>query len=154
MSSEDAATDPDPGRDDGRDGPPSERGGADDDAPTRLVRWFPGDPTTVGDDPDYRFTLANERTFLAWVRTALALAAGGLGAVAILDDFTGEEVLGISLLALSFLTAATAYRRWALNERAMRLGRPLPSSRLPMIMAIAVAVVALIAAVLFAIDAS
>lgn len=119
-----------------------------------IAHWFPGDPTTVGDDPDYRFTLANERTFLAWVRTALALAAGGLAAVTILDDFTGEEVLGISLLALSFATAATAYRRWALNERAMRLNQPLPSSRLPFVMAIAVAVVALLAAILFAIDAA
>ena len=115
---------------------------------------FPADPRTVGKDPDYRFTLANERTFLAWIRTALALAAGGLGAVTILDDFTGEEVLGIGLLALSFLTAATAYRRWALNEHAMRLDEPLPPSRLPMYMAIGVAVVAIAAAVLFVIDAS
>ena len=114
---------------------------------------FPADPRVVGDDPDYRFTLANERTFLAWIRTALALAAGGLGAVTILDDFPGEEALGISLLALSFLTAATAYRRWALNERAMRLDEPLPPSRLPMLMAIGVAVVAVAAAVLFVVDA-
>lgn len=117
-------------------------------------RWFPGDPRDVGEDPDYRFTLANERTFLAWIRTALALAAGGLGAVTILDDFTGEEVLGVGLLGLSFLTAATAYRRWALNERAMRLDEPLPPSRLPMLMAIGVAVVALVAALLFVIDAA
>lgn len=115
---------------------------------------FPSDPRTVGNDPDYRFSLANERTFLAWIRTALALAAGGLGAVTILDDFTGEEVLGIGLLALSFLTSATAYRRWALNERAMRLNEPLPPSRLPMLMAIGVAVVAICATVLFVIDAS
>lgn len=115
---------------------------------------FPSDPRQVGDDPDYRFSLANERTFLAWIRTALALAAGGLGAVTILDDFTGEEFLGVGLLALSFLTAASAYRRWALNERAMRLDEPLPPSRLPMIMAVGVAAVAVIAAVLFAIDAS
>lgn len=115
---------------------------------------FPGDPRQVGEDPDYRFSLANERTFLAWIRTSLALAAGGLGAVTILDDFPGEELLGIGLLALSFLTAATAYRRWALNERAMRLDEPLPPSRLPMAMAIGVAAVAVIAAVLFVIDAS
>lgn len=115
---------------------------------------FPTDPRAVGSDPDYRFSLANERTFLAWIRTALALAAGGLGAVTILDDFTGEEVLGIGLLALSFLTSATAYRRWALNERAMRLDEPLPPSRLPMLMALGVAVVAIAAAVLFVVDAS
>ena len=117
-------------------------------------RWFPGDPTRFGQDPDYRFTLANERTFLAWVRTALALAAGGLGTVVILDDFTGGEALGITLLALSFVTAATAYRRWALNELAMRVNRPLPPSRLPLAMAVAVAVVALLAATLLVIDAS
>ena len=115
---------------------------------------FPSDPRSVGDDPDYRFSLANERTFLAWIRTSLALAAGGLGAVTILDDFTGEKVLGIGLLALSFFTSATAYRRWALNERAMRLNEPLPPSRLPMLMAIGVAVVAVVAAVLFVIDVS
>lgn len=117
-------------------------------------RVLPEDPRQVGDDPDYRFTMANERTFLAWIRTALALAAGGLAAVTVLDDFAGEEVLGIGLLALSFATAATAYRRWALNERAMRLDEPLPESRLPLIMAVSVAVVALCVTVLFAIDAS
>ena len=115
---------------------------------------FPGDPRQVGQDPDYRFTLANERTFLAWIRTALALAAGGLAAVTILDDFPGEELLGIVLLVLGFLTAASAYRRWALNERAMRLDEPLPPSRLPLLLAYAVAVVAVLAAVLLVIDAA
>lgn len=115
---------------------------------------FPGDPRSVGADPDYRFTLANERTFLAWIRTALALAAGGLAAVTILDDFTGEKALGVGLMALSFFTSATAYRRWALNERAMRLNEPLPPSRLPMLMAIGVAFVAIIAVTLLVIDVS
>ena len=49
-------------------------------------RLIPRNPTDVGKDPDYRFTLANERTFLAWIRTALALSAGGLAALTILDD--------------------------------------------------------------------
>lgn len=119
-----------------------------------MNRWFPADPRRVGENPDYRFTLANERTFLAWVRTALALAAGGLGAVTILDDVTGVEFLGVGLLALSFLTATTAYRRWLLNEEAMRLDQPLPPSRLPLFMAIGVAIVAVVSAVLFAIDAA
>ncbi|MDH3293952.1 MAG: DUF202 domain-containing protein [Acidimicrobiia bacterium] len=117
-------------------------------------RLFPGDPRSVGDDPDYRFSLANERTFLAWIRTALALAAGGLGALAILDDFVGEQILGLGLLALSFLTAATAYRRWVMTERAMRLNQPLPPSRLPLYMGIGVALVAVVSAVLFVVGSA
>ena len=121
---------------------------------TLFQRLFPADPRQVGEEPDYRFTLANERTFLAWIRTALALVAGGLGAVSLLPDVSGSELLGLVLLVMSFVTAATAYGRWALNERAMRLGEPLPASRLPMLVAIGTAVVAIVAAVMFVVDQS
>ena len=40
-----------------------------------MTRWWVS--ADDGEEPDYRFTLANERTFLAWVRTALGLLAGG-----------------------------------------------------------------------------
>lgn len=119
---------------------------------TLRARVLPPDPRRVGTEPDYRFTLANERTFLAWIRTALALAAGGLAAVSLLDDVALGETLGVLLLALSFLTAASAYRRWALNERAMRLNEPMPQSLLPMMMAIGTAVVAVLAAVILVVD--
>ena len=121
---------------------------------TLRERIIPPDPRAVGDEPDYRFTLANERTFLAWIRTALALSAGGLASVALLDEIPGVDVLGLGLLAIAFLTAASAYRRWALAERSMRLREPLPSSRLPMLMAIGTAVVALAAAVILVVDAT
>ena len=39
----------------------------------------------IGSDPDPRFTFANERTFLAWNRTALAFVAAGLAAAEFLD---------------------------------------------------------------------
>lgn len=119
---------------------------------TLRERLLPPDPRSVGEEPDYRFTLANERTFLAWVRTALALAAGGLAAVSLLDEFAGSEALGVGLLILAFATAASAYRRWALNERSMRLSEPLPESRLPMLMAVGTALVVLAAAVLLVVD--
>ncbi len=112
---------------------------------------LPQDPREVGEEPDYRFTLANERTFLAWVRTALALTAGGLGSISLLD-FTGSDALGILLLVLSVATAGTAYRRWAANERAMRMGEALPASVLPRLMAVGTALVALVAAALLLID--
>ena len=119
---------------------------------TLRERLVPPDPRRYGTEPDYRFTLANERTFLAWIRTALALAAGGLAAVGLLDEFRGNEVLGVGLLLLSFVTASSAYRRWSLNERSMRLDEPLPPSRLPALMAVATAVVAVVAAVLLVLD--
>lgn len=118
----------------------------------RFRTLVPPDPRGSGQEPDYRFTLANERTFLAWIRTALALAAGGLGVISLLPDLTGSEVLGVMLLGLSFATAAVAYRRWALNESAMRLGAPLPVSRVPQVMGVSTAAVAVTAAVLFVID--
>jgi putative membrane protein len=120
----------------------------------RRPHWqlVPPDPRTKGTDPDYRFTLANERTFLSWIRTALALAAGGLGAASLLDDFPGGELLGIGLLLLSFVTAAASYRRWALNETAMRLDEPLPASRLALVLAGGVAVLVVGSAILVAIN--
>jgi putative membrane protein len=119
----------------------------------RLFRYFfPGDPRSAGTDPDYRFSLANERTFLSWIRTSLALVAGGLGAIVLLEDVAGAEVLGIVVLVLAFVTAATAYRRWAANELAMRLDQPLPPSRLPAVVTAFVALIGVIAVVLLLVD--
>jgi putative membrane protein len=116
--------------------------------PPWLEKLVPSDPRLVGSEPDYRFTLANERTFLAWIRTALALAAGGLGAIALLPDLLGSEAIGLGLLVLSFIMAASAYRRWALNEEAMRLGVPFTPSRLPAVMAVGTALFVVVGAVL------
>lgn len=112
----------------------------------------PADPRRVGDEPDYRFTLANERTFLAWIRTSLALAAGGLAVMQLLPDLPGREVLSIGLLALALLTAASSYRRWAMAEEAMRLDVPLPATRLPMLLTGGTALMAVIGAVLVIVD--
>lgn len=123
---------------------------------THERQWqnlFPTDPRKVGDDPDYRFTLANERTFLAWIRTALALAAGGLAAATLLHDVAHTDLLGVGLVVLAFVTSGTSYRRWARNERAMRLRQPLPHSRLPVMMAVSIAVVAVVVSVVIVVDA-
>ncbi len=118
-----------------------------------MIRdWLPRDPRKVGTDPDYRFTLANERTFLAWIRTALALTAGGLGAVTILGKYPGSTAIGIGLLIIAFVTAASSYRRWEQNERAMRTGEPLPTTHWPLIMAIGTAAVAILAVIVFLLE--
>ena len=82
-----------------------------------------------GQDPDYRFSLANERTFLAWVRTALALLAGSVAIVQLADDLgTGwiRKVVGTALGLTGLAVAGLAYQRWRANEQAMRAGLPLP----------------------------
>jgi putative membrane protein len=109
----------------------------------------------VGEEPDPRFSMANERTFLAWIRTALALMVAGL-AVAQFFESRSEAtrlVIAVPLMLLGAVCAFTSFDRWAEKERAMRLGEPLPPSSLPRLIAIAVGVVAVLAAVLAVVDA-
>ena len=110
----------------------------------------------VGRDPDPRFTFANERTFLAWNRTALALIGGGLAAGQLLDFKTRAVRLIVALvpILLGAALAATSYRRWEANERALRLGQPLPAATPPRWLAAALVVIALVIALLVVIDAS
>lgn len=82
-----------------------------------------------GEEPDPRFTLANERTFLAWIRTALGLLAGGIALEAFAGDLipqTVRVVLAAGLIALSMVVAISASVRWLRVERAMRRRAPLP----------------------------
>lgn len=89
----------------------------------RFPRWVYGQ----GAEPDPRFSLANERTFLAWIRTALALIAAGIGVHALHLQIPEElgEVAAIVLILVGIAAAVQAFAGWARNERAMRLGRPL-----------------------------
>jgi putative membrane protein len=104
----------------------------------------------VGEEPDPRFTLANERTFLAWNRTALALIGGGLAAGQLLE-FDSELVrllVALPPIALGGVLALTSYRRWEANERAMRLREPLPVIGPPRFVPPAIAALAVLVAVL------
>ena len=97
----------------------------------------------VGEAPDYRFTLANERTFLAWVRTALALMAAGVAVVQFVPGLSVvRHLLGFVLVGLGGVVATVAYTHWERNERAMRLGERLPHSPVPRLVAGALALVA------------
>lgn len=82
-----------------------------------------------GEEPDPRFTLANERTFLAWIRTALAFMAGGVALAAFPVAHVPELFrtgLSVFLIAIGVLIALGAAFRWLRIERAMRHKRPLP----------------------------
>ncbi|QNS07153.1 YidH family protein [Streptomyces xanthii] len=112
----------------------------------RNVRlWFA--PERVRDDgetPDYRFSLANERTFLAWLRTALALIGGGFAVDQFLPDLPwGWRVgLALALLVSGALCSLRAVSHWVRCERAMRKGEDLPVSRFPALLSVVIALVA------------
>jgi putative membrane protein len=97
-----------------------------------------------GDTPDYRFSLANERTFLAWIRTALALIGGGFAVDQFLPGLSWgiRAGLALGLLAAGVLCALRAVNHWVRCERAMRRGEDLPVSRFPALLSLVVAVVA------------
>ncbi|MBP2437500.1 YidH family protein [Microbacterium amylolyticum] len=89
---------------------------------------FPRSVFGHGDEPDPRFSLANERTFLAWLRTALAMFAGAFALEALALPASAEWRLASAavLIALGVLAAVQAWFGWAHTERAMRRGQPLP----------------------------
>lgn len=109
-------------------------------------------------EPDPRFTLANERTFLAWSRTALALVAAGLAIVQLLPPFpgvpAGRHVLGVPLIVAGAAIAVAAYGEMSRNQAALRRGAPLPRSVLPRLLAAVIGIVAAAAAVVVLLSAA
>ena len=114
-------------------------------------------PADDGTEPDPRFTFANERTFLAWSRTALALVVAGLGVVQLLPPFPGvpwgRHVLGVPLIVFGAVVAVVAYGEWVRSQRALRLGQPLPRSVMPRLLAVVITVIAAVAAVVVLVSA-
>ena len=119
---------------------------------TRVVPCGKREPS-----PDPRFTFANERTFLAWSRTALALVVAGLGIVQLLPPFpgvpAGRHLLGVPLIVLGAVLAVVAYFEWVRNQRALRTGQPLPHSVMPWLLAAMITLMAVIAAVVLLLSA-
>jgi putative membrane protein len=87
---------------------------------------------------DVRFLLANERTLLAWVRTALALLAAG-GGVYEFTDISGRRPLAMALAAIGIASAVAGAWRYAATARAIRAGEDMPASHGPELLAVAVA---------------
>ena len=114
----------------------------------RWPRWVYDE----GEEPDYWFSFANERTFLAWIRTGLALIAAGVAVDTVRLDLpdVGQDVLAGLLVLLGAFCALTAWWRWANAERAMRRQQPLPAARSTAVLAAAVVVIGVLVLVLAA----
>lgn len=121
------------------------------------------EPTARGDDaataderarprfPDYRFTLANERTYLAYVRTALALVAAGLAVAQFIRQPQLKALsLGLSvvLTVLGLVVAVLGFTRWRTTEDAMHRDEPLPPLRIPVLVSAGLVVAGLAALVI------
>ena len=105
---------------------------------------FPRKVYDCGDEPDPRFSLANERTFLAWCRTSFAIVSLGIA----LDNVTVAMAprLKTAVVVLALLVGSAlpilAWIDWARTERAMRLSDPLPESIAQFVFAIVTTVCA------------
>ena len=101
---------------------------------------------------DARFTFANERTFLAWHRTALALIVAGLAIVQFLPPFPGvpfgRHLLAVPLITLGGGLSVASYREWTRNQRALQRGDPVGPSLLPRVLAVAITLLAVAAVLL------
>lgn len=108
----------------------------------RWPRWV----YATGTEPDPRFTFANERTFLAWLRTALALVSAGivLDVVDLPLAEAEERFIALSLVMLGLACALSSWARWARAERALRRQEPLPSSSLGVFLAVGVVVICVV----------
>ena len=108
-------------------------------------------------EPDARYTFANERTFLAWTRTALAFMVAGLAIVQLLPPFPGvpwgRHALGVPLIVIGAVIAVVSYGQWVRSQRAMRRGEPLPGSVLPKVLAVSITVMAIVSAVVLLVSA-
>ncbi len=105
--------------------------------------------------PDYRFSLANERTLLAWLRTGLALVAGGVAAATYAPDLGARwasAAVALALVAVGLGAAVGGYLRWRRYEAAIEADDPLPTSRLAQGVFAAVAALVVVVAVLVGIE--
>ena len=118
----------------------------EDDAAMAQDRGrFPRSVFEQGEDPDPRFSLANERTFLAWIRTGLAFVAAGLAVEALQVPLTEwlRATISVALVLAGIAATAQAWLSWVRMERAMRSLAPLPSSGLKLPIAVLLGLVAL-----------
>lgn len=101
----------------------------------------------IGTDPDYRYSLANERTFLSWIRTSLAILAGGVVVIELAPNLGPRPMrlaIGLALIVGAGALAARSHTRWLSAERAMRLRQPLPPTHTITVLGYVIAIVVVV----------
>jgi len=93
-----------------------------------------------GSEPDPLYSLANERTYLSWLRLALTLTASAIAVdrLFVVHPRAGDQAASLALVCLAFLACAVGVRRWWSTELALRKRRPLPGFGVPLLSGVAV----------------
>ena len=100
-------------------------------------------------EPDARFTFANERTFLAWARTCMAMVATGLVLARLIgDDDALAVVSGVALIVLGAVLAHWSFRNYRRNDEAIRAQTPLARSALPLVLLVTIGIASVVAVAL------
>ncbi len=101
---------------------------------------YPSGVFDVGREPDPLYTLANERTYLSWLRLAVTLLAGAVAIDRLFleNPWFGSQILALALVVIAFATCGIGVRRWWATETALRLRRPLPGFSAPLLGAAAI----------------
>ncbi|MDZ5660494.1 DUF202 domain-containing protein [Nocardioides sp. zg-1308] len=97
--------------------------------------------------PDVRFSLANERTFLAYQRTAVGLVAAALAVFHLLDPSWAQRLLGVLLIGAALVAAGGGWLRFRQADRAIRAGRELPVGSTVHVLAFAVVALVVVAGI-------
>jgi putative membrane protein len=100
---------------------------------------FPRGVYDVGREPDPLYSLANERTYLSWLRFAVTLLAGAVAIDRLFLEhpWVGSEILALGLVAIAYGTCGLGVRRWLATERALRQRQPLPGFGAPLLVSAA-----------------
>lgn len=101
---------------------------------------FPRGVYDEGREPDPLYSLANERTYLSWLRLAITLLAGAVAIdrLFLTQPWLGSKGLALALVVTALGTCALGVRRWWVTERALRLRQPLPGFGAPVLSVAAV----------------
>ena len=117
----------------------------------RRSGWWP----VEGDEPDPRWSLANERTLLAYSRTALGLVVAGLaiaGSHTVADLPVWVAALGLPVVVLGAVVAIAGRRRFLEAQRAMRLGEPMPAPTAASLLAMGVGLIAIVGVIVATVE--